>query len=144
MKDGWFIGSNPPTQREGITTLRIYKYWIFHHTVIETSFEMLKSSEHEKFWRYSIQTINPHYYRLPWSWSPKVISLINSEKRGPCHPLSYFHLGYIAQRNSVTCLFLILILYYEKKGKINIFVNIDIWVLSVILDHYWKSILIFV
>ena len=36
-------------QREkGITTtLRIYLYQIFHHTVIETYFEMLKSSDHE-------------------------------------------------------------------------------------------------
>ena len=32
-------------QREGITTLRIYQYLIFHHTVIETCFEMLKSPE---------------------------------------------------------------------------------------------------
>ena len=31
-----------------ITTLRIDQYLIFHHTGIETYFEMLKSSEHEK------------------------------------------------------------------------------------------------
>ena len=40
-------------QREGITTLRIYQYCIFHHTVIETCFEILKSSEHEKLGHYS-------------------------------------------------------------------------------------------
>ena len=39
--------------RERVTTLRIYQYWIFHHTVIETSLEMLKSSEHKKLRRYS-------------------------------------------------------------------------------------------
>ena len=40
-------------QREGITTLRIYQYWIIHNTVIKTCFEMLKFSERKKFWRYS-------------------------------------------------------------------------------------------
>ena len=30
-----------------IPILRIFQYSIFHHTMIETSFEMLKSSEHE-------------------------------------------------------------------------------------------------
>ena len=35
-----------------ITTLRIYQYWKFYYTVIETGFEMLKSSEHEKLWCY--------------------------------------------------------------------------------------------
>ena len=33
---------------KGITTLRIYQYGIFHYTMIETCFEMLKSSEHKK------------------------------------------------------------------------------------------------
>ena len=47
------IKSKTTVQREGITTLRIYQYWIFHHTVIETCFEMLKPSEHKKSWRYS-------------------------------------------------------------------------------------------
>ena len=40
-------------REKGITTLRTYQYWIFHHTVIETCFEMLKSSEREKLWCYS-------------------------------------------------------------------------------------------
>ena len=31
----------PFPQREGMTNLRIYQYCIFHHTVIETCFEML-------------------------------------------------------------------------------------------------------
>ena len=35
-----------------ISILRIYQYWIFNHTVIKTCFEILKSSEHEKLWRY--------------------------------------------------------------------------------------------
>ena len=37
-------------REKGITTLKIYKYWIFSHTVIETCFEILKSPEHEKSW----------------------------------------------------------------------------------------------
>ena len=42
------------THREkGITTLRKYQYWKFHHTVIKTCFKMLKSFEHEKSWLYS-------------------------------------------------------------------------------------------
>ena len=41
------------SREQGITTLRIYQYWIFHHTKKETCFEMLKSSEHEKSWRCS-------------------------------------------------------------------------------------------
>ena len=35
-------------REKGIATLRIYQYGIFHHTGIETCFEMLKSSEQEK------------------------------------------------------------------------------------------------
>ena len=31
--------------QKGITTLRIYQYFKFYHTVIETCFEILKSSE---------------------------------------------------------------------------------------------------
>ena len=34
-------------QREG-TTIRIYQYQIFHHTVIKTCFEIQKAPEHEK------------------------------------------------------------------------------------------------
>ena len=41
-----------------ITTLRIYQYWIFHHTVIETWFEMPKLSENERNY-VAIQFINP-------------------------------------------------------------------------------------
>ena len=41
------------TREKGIPTLRTYKYWVIYHTVIETCFEILKSSEHEKLWRYS-------------------------------------------------------------------------------------------
>ena len=40
-------------QRKGITTLRIYQNGIFHHTVIETCFEMLNPSEHQKLLLYS-------------------------------------------------------------------------------------------
>ena len=36
----------PTPERKGL--LRIYKYLTFHHTVIQTCFEMLKCSEHEK------------------------------------------------------------------------------------------------
>ena len=43
-----------------ITTLRIYRSGLFHHTVIEICFEMLKSSEHEKSWRYS-NSISPNF-----------------------------------------------------------------------------------
>ena len=35
-------------RKKGITTLRIYQCGIFPYTVIETCFEMLKSTEHEK------------------------------------------------------------------------------------------------
>ena len=35
------------SREKGITTLKIYQYRIFHHTRIETCFEMLKSSEHK-------------------------------------------------------------------------------------------------
>ena len=45
-------------KEKGITTLRIYQYRIFHHTVIENCFEMLKSSAHEKN-DDAIETINP-------------------------------------------------------------------------------------
>ena len=41
-------------REKGITTLRIYQYCKFHHTVIKTCFEMLTSSEHEIWWRCSI------------------------------------------------------------------------------------------
>ena len=34
-------------REKGITTLRIYQYRIFHHTVIETCFDMLKSLKHK-------------------------------------------------------------------------------------------------
>ena len=40
-------------REKGITTLQISQYWIFQHAVIETCFEMLESSEHEKVWRFS-------------------------------------------------------------------------------------------
>ena len=35
-------------REKGITTLKIYQYRICHDTLIEPSFEMLKSSEHAK------------------------------------------------------------------------------------------------
>ena len=41
------------SREKEINTLRIFKYWIFYHTVIETCFKMLKSSENEKLTRYS-------------------------------------------------------------------------------------------
>ena len=47
-------------QGEGITTLRICQYF-FIQWVIETCFEMLKSSEHEKLWRYSYNKF-PNFY----------------------------------------------------------------------------------
>ena len=40
--------------RKGLLNyLEIDQYRIFHHKVIWTCFEMLKSSEHENFWRFS-------------------------------------------------------------------------------------------
>ena len=42
-----------PVREKGITTLRIYYYWIFYHTMIKTCFEMLKFSDYEKLWCYS-------------------------------------------------------------------------------------------
>ena len=40
-----------------ITTLWIYQYWIFHHTVIETCFEMLNPQNTRNY--DTIQVINP-------------------------------------------------------------------------------------
>ena len=42
------LGVQCISREKVITTLQIYQYQIFHHTVIETCFEMLKSTEHEK------------------------------------------------------------------------------------------------
>ena len=39
--------------RGTLTIIAVDQYWIFHHSVIETCFEMLKSSEHKKSLRYS-------------------------------------------------------------------------------------------
>ena len=36
---------------KGITTPRIYQYWIYHNTVIRTCFDMLSSSKHDKWYR---------------------------------------------------------------------------------------------
>ena len=33
-------------ERKGFLLIKIYPYWIFHHTVIETRFEVLKFTEH--------------------------------------------------------------------------------------------------
>ena len=42
-------------QSKGITNLRIYQYWIFHHTVvIQTCFEMINPQNTKNaWWRYS-------------------------------------------------------------------------------------------
>ena len=56
------------TREKGITTLRTYQYWIFHNTVIETCFEILKSSETEELGRY-LSYISPNlFFRLFWSF----------------------------------------------------------------------------
>ena len=49
-------------REKGITTLRNYQYWIFHHTVIETYFEMLNFSEDEKLG--ASQTINIPIFKI--------------------------------------------------------------------------------
>ena len=54
-----------------------YQYWIFYHTVIETCFEMLKSSEYEKLRRYS-------NYKSP-------IFLDCSEVRSAVPPISFYY-----------------------------------------------------
>ena len=69
------------SREKGITTLRIYQYWIFHHTVIETCFEMVKSSEHINLPIFSIvwsflagPSISIYYpfrtfsISIPWLW----------------------------------------------------------------------------
>ena len=72
------------SREKGITTLRIYQYWIFHHAVIETCFDMLKSSEHEKSWRYSNKKFLIFKIVLNLDcWSPNLILLLNSNNRGP-------------------------------------------------------------
>ena len=68
----WIIKSIWSLFREkGILTLRIYQYWIFHPSVIEICFEMLKSSEHEKLRRYSSYK-SPNFLECTevFSWSP--------------------------------------------------------------------------
>ena len=65
-----------------ITTLKIYLYWIFYHTKIETCFEMLIYSEQEKLWRNSNSLIFKIFLKLVSS-SPNLILLLNSKNRGP-------------------------------------------------------------
>ena len=60
-------------RKKEITTLRINLYWIFHHTVIETCFEIIKYSEHEKLWRYSTyKSPNSLDFLILLSWSPNL------------------------------------------------------------------------
>ena len=59
-----FLVSHP--RKKGITTLRIYQCWILNHKVIETCFEMLKSSEHENLRSYS------SYWFSRFNWSPNL------------------------------------------------------------------------
>ena len=47
------MGCSYLSERLGITNLRIYQYWIFHHTFFQICLGMLKPSEHEKFSHYS-------------------------------------------------------------------------------------------
>ena len=53
---------------KGITTLRIYQCWISRHSVNETCFELLKSSDYD-----ATQVINPQNFKIVLkfsSWSP--------------------------------------------------------------------------
>ena len=59
-----FLVSHP--RKKGIATLRIYQCWILNHKVIETCFEMLKSSEHENLRSYS------SYWFSRFNWSPNL------------------------------------------------------------------------
>ena len=58
IKPHWFIFIYTSTREKGITILRIYKYWILHHTVIEICIRMLKSSEHKKSCLLIVSTIS--------------------------------------------------------------------------------------
>ena len=72
------------TREKGNTTLRTYQYWIFHHIVIETCFEMIKSSEHERLWRYSsYKSQNILDCSKVFTWFPNLILLLNSKNRRP-------------------------------------------------------------
>ena len=69
---------------KGITTPRIYQYWIFHHTTLETCFEMLNPQNTRNY--DSIQTINPPIFKIFLNlicWSPNFILLLHSKNRGP-------------------------------------------------------------
>ena len=80
-------------KREGITTLRTYQNWIFYHTVIETCFEMLKSSEHAKLWRLSIYKY-PNFFTVLnfFSLSPN-FNLLSIPYI--IHPLIWFSVYYL-------------------------------------------------
>ena len=67
------------TERKGITNLKFSQYWMFHHRVIETCFEMLKSSEEEKLWgrNYMDPLICKIVLKLEWC-----NSVLDLKKRG--------------------------------------------------------------
>ena len=74
----FFCNLTDPKTKELLYVLRIYQCWKFHHTVIETCFEMLKSSEHEKSWRYSSYK-SLIFFSLFWNFLH-------------CHPIQFtFH-----------------------------------------------------
>ena len=66
-----------PPENKGITTLRIYQYWVFYNRVIETCFDMLKSSEHKKICRY-LNYKSPNFYDC-------------SEVRSAHPPISFYY-----------------------------------------------------
>ena len=71
------------SERKGLLLYKSINMKIFHHTVIDTCFEMLKSSEHEKLCRYS--NYEPPILKIVLkliSWSPNLILLLDSKNRG--------------------------------------------------------------
>ena len=58
-------------REKGITTLRIYQYGIFHHTVIETCFEMQNTRNYNV-----IQIINPPIFKIVLKLDQKIHNLI--------------------------------------------------------------------
>ena len=70
-------------RKKGISTLRIYQYWIFHHTYWLKPV-LMKSSGHEKLWRFQI--INPPIFNIALKLGqlfPQLNILLNSKNMGP-------------------------------------------------------------
>ena len=105
-------------REKGSTTLKIYLYWIFYHTKIETCFEMLIYSEQEKLGRNSNSLIFKIFLKLV-SLSPNLFLLLNSKNRGPWFLLCMLieTLPSSNKNHNIACLQLSLQTITDKKIK---------------------------